>query len=261
MAAVRNLPEPRMKPLVLAALIALAPLVALGPAAAAADTPAYVAHAVAQPTRPKDDIAADALREPAATLAFAGVKPGMSIVELFPGGGYFTRMLSDVAGPGGHVLSVENAGWKSAVKADQEMLAALKLANVALDVEPFGQLKLAPGGADLFWITQNYHDLKIAKYGGVDMAQFNREVFAALKPGGVYFILDHQANPGITPAGIADLHRVEKAVVIREVTAAGFRLVGEGKFLNRASDDHTKPIFDLKGQTDQYALKFVKPKG
>ena len=246
-----------MQPPVLAALIVLA----VAPAAMAADPPAYVAHAVAQPSRPKRDVAADALRAPAATLAFAGVKPGMNVVELFPGGGYFTRMLSDVVGPSGHVLSVENAGWKSAVKADQEMLATLNPANVTLDVETFGQLKLAPGAADLFWITQNYHDLKIAEYGAVDLAQFNRQVFAALKPGGVYLVLDHQANPGITTAEIAKLHRVEKATVIAEVTAAGFRLAGEGKFLARAGDDHTKPIFDLKGQTDQYALKFVKPKG
>ena len=253
-------------PYVLAALapafaLALATAATPAPAAPGGDTPAFVAHAVAQPSRPKADTDADALRAPAATLAFAGVKPGMSVVELFPGGGYFTRMLSDVVGPKGHVLSVENAGWKSAVKADQEMLASLKPANVTLDVEPFGQLKLAPGAADLFWITQNYHDLKIPEYGAVDMPTFNRQVFAALKPGGTYVILDHEANPGITDAGIAKLHRIEKATVIREVTAAGFRLAGEGKFLNRASDDHTRPIFDLKGQTDQYALKFVKPRG
>jgi len=95
----------------------------------------------------------------------------------------------------------------------------------------------------------------------VDRAAFNRQVFDALKPGGTYFILDHQANPGTTMADIAKLHRIEKAQVIAEVTAAGFKLVGEGKFLNRASDDHTRSIFDpqVKGKTDQYALKFVKP--
>lgn len=80
----------------------------------------------------------------------------------------------------------------------------------------------------------------------------------ALKPGGVYFILDHQANPGTTLAQTGKLHRVEKAQVIREVTAAGSKPVDEGTFLHR-SDDHTKPIFDLKGKTDQYALKFIKP--
>ena len=95
------------------------------------------------------------------------------------------------------------------------------------------------------------------------MADFNRRVFQALKPGGVYLVIDHQANPGATEAQIAVLHRIEKAQVIREVTAVGFTLVGEGTFLRREGDDHTLTIFDSKvqGRTDQYALKFVRPKG
>jgi len=228
--------------------------------AATANAPPYVARAVADPGRPKADVATDASRDPADTLAFAGVKPGMVVGELFPGGGYYSRMLSDVVGPSGKVYGLENAGWKEAVKYDQQMLAEPGRANVALDVEPFGQFKL-PEQIDLFWITQNYHDLKIAKYGVVDMAAFNRHVFESLKPGGVYFILDHQANPGTTLDQIAVLHRIEKAQVIREVTAAGFRLVAEGGFLHRPADDHTKTIFDpaIQGKTDQYALKFVKP--
>jgi predicted methyltransferase len=93
------------------------------------------------------------------------------------------------------------------------------------------------------------------------MAAFDKHVFDSLKPGGAYFILDHQANPGTTPEVIAKLHRIEKAQVIREVTAAGFKFKGEGKFLHRPGDDHTKSIFDksIRGHTDQYALKFVKP--
>ncbi len=89
----------------------------------------------------------------------------------------------------------------------------------------------------------------------MDLADFNRRVFAALKPGGVYMIIDHQANPGTTDAQIATLHRIEKAQVIREVEAAGFKLAGEGTFLRRAGDDHTLTIFDPKvqGRTDQYA--------
>jgi predicted methyltransferase len=240
------------------AALAVAALLTAG--AAAASAPAVIAKAVADPARPEADRKADALRDPADTLAFAGVKPGMTVAELFPGGGYYTRMIADVVGPKGAVVGIENAGWKGAVKADREALAAMNKPNVTLEVEPFGQMELAPGKADLFWITQNYHDLKIAQYGQVDMAAFNKAVFAALKPGGTYFVLDHQANPGASLADTAKLHRVEKAVVIKEVTAAGFRLAGEGKFLNRADDDHTRPIFDLKGKTDQYALKFVKPK-
>ncbi|MGI8840052.1 MAG: class I SAM-dependent methyltransferase [Caulobacteraceae bacterium] len=246
-----------MKPPLFAALV----LVLLSAGVASAVVAPYVASAVADPARPKADVATDASRDPADTLALAGVKPGMVVGELFPGGGYYTRMLSDVVGPKGRILAVENAGWKGAVKADQAMVAEPGRANVTLDVEPFGQMKL-PAKIDLFWITQNYHDLKIAKFGVVDTAAFNRAVFQALKPGGVYFILDHQANRGTTLAQIAVLHRIEKAQVIDEVTAAGFRLVAEGKFLNRPGDDHTLTIFDpaIRGKTDQYALKFVKPR-
>jgi predicted methyltransferase len=230
--------------------------------AQSAPAPAYVTKALADPARPADQRTADAVRAPAETLAFAGVKPGMTVVELFPGGGYFTRPLSDIVGPGGHVLAVENAGWKGAVKADQAMLADKALANVTLSVQPFGALPTDTPPADLFWITQNYHDLKIAEYGQVDMAEFNRKVFAMLKPGGVYFILDHDAAPGLTEAQIAKLHRIDKATVVREVEAAGFKLADEGGFLRRPGDDHTLPIFDkaIQGRTDQYALKFVKPK-
>jgi predicted methyltransferase len=226
----------------------------------AAETPNFVTAAVTDASRPKEDTDADVLRDPGDTLTFAGVKPGMVVGELFPGGGYFTRMISDVVGPNGKVYGLENAGWKDAVSADQALLAGPGLKNVALDVEPFGHFKL-PEKIDLFWITQNYHDLHIAKYGAVDMATFNKQVFNALKPGGIYFVLDHEANRGATPEQIAALHRIEKAQVIAEVTSAGFKLVAEGKFLNRSGDDHTKTIFDpsIRGKTDQYALKFVRP--
>ncbi|HEY5072379.1 MAG TPA: methyltransferase [Caulobacteraceae bacterium] len=238
-----------------AALLALASSGAL-----AAGAPSFVANAVADPARPAEDRADDALRDPADTLAFAGVRPGMVVGELFPGGGYYTLMLSDVVGPTGMVHGLENAGWKEAVKADERLVAQPGRANVTLDIEPFGQFRL-PGKIDLFWITQNYHDLHIAKYGAVDMAAFNRHVFESLRPGGVYFILDHQANPGVTPEQIAVLHRIDKARVIAEVTAAGFKLADEGDFLRRPGDDHLKTIFDpaIRGHTDQYALKFVKP--
>jgi predicted methyltransferase len=231
-------------------------------APAPAPIPAYVAKAVADPTRPKAEIAADALRDPADTLAFAGVEPGMIVAELYPGAGYFSRLISDIVGPRGHVYGIEKAEWKEAVALNQAMLNEPGRSNYSLQVQPFGAFDL-PRQVDLVWITQNYHDLHIAKYGPVDMADFNRRVFHALKPGGIYFIADQQANPGTTEAQIAVLHRIEKAQVIREVTAAGFKLVGEGTFLHRAGDDHTLPIFDPKvqGRTDQYALKFVRPKG
>jgi len=243
----------------LAAIISATPLI--GADAAPRGVSAIIAKAVADPSRPADQKQADALRKPGQTLAFSGVRPGMTIGEFYPGGGYFTRMLSDVVGPTGHVYGIENDRWKGAVDANKALLAEGKWKNVSMDVQPFGTVNF-PKPLDLAWVTQNYHDLKIAKYGKVDTLAFDRAVYKALKPGGTFFILDHQGAPGLTDAQIEKLHRINRAVVVKEVTSAGFKLVAEGKFLRRANDDQTKPIFDpsVRGHTDQYALKFVKPR-
>jgi len=243
-----------MKKILIGAALALA----LNGAAFAAATPDYVTKAVSDTTRPKADTDRDALRLPAETIAFAGVQPGMKVAELFPGGGYFTLMLSDVVGPSGHIYGIENAKWNDG--SDAKVAAEPGHGNVSIQIVKFGEFNL-PEKVDVFWITQNYHDLHIAKYGAVDMAAFNKHVFDSLKSGGTYFILDHQANPGTTEADIEKLHRIEKAQVIREVEAAGFKLADEGNALHRAGDDHTKTIFDksIQGHTDQYMLKFVKP--
>ncbi|HWJ37928.1 MAG TPA: methyltransferase [Sphingomicrobium sp.] len=217
-------------------------------------------QAVADPARPAAFRAADPLRKPAQTLAFSGVKPGMIVGEFYPAGGYFTRMLSDIVGPSGHVYLIENAGWNDSVNDDKAMLAEGKWKNVSLDVKPFGTASFERP-LDLAWITQNYHDLKIAKYGNVDTLAFDRAVYAALKPGGSFLVIDHQGAPGMSEPQIAKMHRINRDDVIREVTSVGFKLAGEGNFLRRPADDHSKPIFDpaIRGHTDQYALRFVKP--
>jgi len=225
-------------------------------AAFAAALPDYVSKAVSDTTRPAGDSSRDAIRMPGETIAFAGVKPGMTVAELAPGGGYFTRMLSDVVGPTGHVYGLENIKWDDG--SDAKVAAARK--NVTMTDGQFGAVKL-PVKVDLFWITQNYHDLHIAKYNPVAIPAFNKSVFDALKPGGIYFIVDHQANDGATEADIEKLHRIPKAQVIKEVEAAGFKFVAEGGALHHPADDHTKSIFDksIQGHTDQYMLKFVRP--
>ena len=238
----------------------LAPMIASTPLAAAAPKiSADVAAAVADPARSAEARGADATRKSAETLAFSGIRPGMTVAEFYPGGGYFTRMISHVVGPKGHVYGIENEKWKQAAEVDKELAA--KLGNVSMDVQPFGTVNL-PKPLDLAWVTQNYHDMKIAEYGKVDTLAFDKAVYAALKPGGIYFILDHQGAPGLTDAEIEKLHRINRDVVVKEVTSVGFKLVEEGDFLRHPGDDHTKPIFDesIRGKTDQYALKFVKPK-
>jgi len=241
--------------------LALLTLSLAAPVLAAADVPAPIAKAVADTARPAEQRSTDPVRKPAETLAFAGVRPGMVVGEFYPGGGYFTRMISEIVGAKGHVYAIENAAWKKAGEPENALADRLPVKNVSVKVAPFGTVDF-PRPLDLAWVTQNYHDLKIAKYGVVDTAAFNRQVFAALKPGGVFMVIDHEAPAGTDVAAIEKLHRIERAQVIREVTAAGFKLAGEGDFLRHKGDDHSLSIFDkaIRGQTDQYALKFVKPK-
>ena len=230
---------------------------ALTGAALAAGVPSYVAKAVADPSRPATDSSRDALRLPGETLAFVGVKPGMTVAEFFPSGGYYTRMISDVVGPKGKVYGIDNPKWDKGE--DAKMAAEPGDSNVSIQLVKFGEFSL-PQKVDVVWTTQNYHDLHVAEYGPVDVVDFNKRVHDALKPGGIYFILDHQANPGTDDAGIAKVHRIEKSQVIKEVTAAGFKLVGEGNALHRTKDDHTKGSSDpaIKSHTDQFMLKFQR---
>jgi predicted methyltransferase len=118
-----------------------------------------------------------------------------------------------------------------------------------------------PEALDVFWISQNYHDLHDSFMGPVDMAAFNKAVYDALKPGGIYVVLDHSAAPG-APADVTDtLHRIDPSIVRREVEAAGFVLQGESAILANPADPRTVGVFDksIRGHTDQFIFKFQKP--
>jgi predicted methyltransferase len=245
----------RFRPALAAAAVVLA---LASPSTASPDA---AGKAVADSSRPKADRAADVRRLPYKTLVFSGVKQGDVVAEFLPGGGYYTRLLSDVVGPKGKVYALETTRWgQENIDATKAVLSEKGRENVRFDASAFGEFNM-PEPADVFWTTLNYHDLHIAKYGTVDMAAFNKHVFDTLKPGGIYIIVDHAANAGTTGAEIADLHRIDKAMVIGEVEAAGFKLVAESNALHRAADDHTKTVFDpaVRGKTDQFMLKFRKP--
>jgi len=214
----------------------------------ALSAPRYLTNAVADTSRPKDDVKYDADRKPAEVMAYAGVKPGQIIGEYLPGGGYYTRLLSDAVGPHGNI------------DATKAVLGEPGRGNVVLDLSALGSFKL-PEKVDLFWTSLNYHDLHVPKYANVDMAAFNKLVFDSLKPGGIYFIVDHAAASGTGAALSPTLHRIEKQTVVSEVTAAGFRLVGESDILRNPADDHSKVVFDpaIRMKTDQFILKFRKP--
>jgi predicted methyltransferase len=239
-------------------LILLAGL-GLGAAACATEPPppsVDYAALLADPIRPEADRARDSDRRPAELVAFAGVRPGDKIAELAPGGGYFTRILSGVVGPEGRVYAM--AGRPS--PALQELAAARP--NIVVTVAEPGTIP-APEPVDIVWTTLNYHDFKNVKVGESDgAAAINAAAYRALKPGGTYFIVDHEAGAGVGASVTSTLHRIEGALVKREVESAGFRLEAESDMLRHPADDHSVRVQEtgIRGKTDQFVLRFRKPR-
>ncbi|MBV8686463.1 MAG: class I SAM-dependent methyltransferase [Alphaproteobacteria bacterium] len=231
-------------------------LAAAGCATTTAPSPTDYAAALADPVRPDADRARDADRKPAELLAFAGVGAGDKVAELAPGGGYFTRILSGAVGAGGRVYAIA-----AKPSAGVQALAAARPNVTILSGAP-GTIP-APEPVDVVWTTLNYHDFKNATVGSGDgAAAINAAAFRALKPGGTYFIVDHEAGAGVGASVTSTLHRIEGAQVKREVEAAGFRLDAESPLLRHPADDHSQKVQEtgIRGKTDQFVLRFRKPK-
>jgi predicted methyltransferase len=247
-------------------LIAAVSALALAASAVQAATPANIAAAVADKGRPEADTARDADRKPAEMLAFAEVKPGEHVVDLLAGGGYFTRLFSKAVGPTGSVLALgfpprpPEPGKEPRPDPLAAIAADPAYSNVKNGVADLKNFTL-PAPVDMIWTSQNYHDVHGTRMG-VDIAAFNKQVFAALKPGGLFVVEDHAAAAGAPVDTVNTLHRIDPAIIKQEVEAAGFKFEGQSDVLRNPADDHTKGVFDpaLRGHTDQVVLKFRKPK-
>ncbi len=196
---------------------------------------------------------------------FVGIKPGDKVADYVADQGYFTRLFVSVVGPKGHVYAVEPTAFfrfEHFVKEVAE-LQDYAVAHPNLTVTTAAALEglKFPEKLDLFWISRNYHDLHDEFMGPVDIAAFNKAVYGALKPGGVYAILDHSAAPGAPENVTETLHRIEPSTVRREVEAAGFKFDSESSLLANPADPRTAKVFDpsIRGHTDQFILKFHKP--
>lgn len=239
------------------ALLATTPLMA-----AAAPLPPAIARAAADPAR-ADQAKDDARRHGPEILAFAGVKPGDKVIDLIPGAAYWTRLFAKVVGPRGHVYGIWPKPYAGEAGRDVQLYGGLAkngYPNTSVAVEPATELT-APEKVDLIFTAQNYHDYPDKFMGSIDPSVFNKAAFAALKPGGILLIIDHQAAAGSGMRDTDTLHRIDSAIVKKQVTAAGFRFVGESKLLANPADDHSKAVFDksIRGHTDQFIYKFRKP--
>lgn len=236
---------------------------AMAPMAAAPAIPAAIAAAVADPARPQAERDRDATRHPAEVLAFAGVKPGDRVGELLPGRGYFTHVFCRIVGASGHVYTlgfppppdrppppdVGTPGQASVVPGCD---------NITANVAPIGEATL-PNGLDIVWTSENYHDLNGSRIPPGALEAFNKRIYAALKPGGLYMVEDHAANPGTNLAQSEPLHRIDPAIVRQQLEAVGFKYVGESGVLHNPADPRDAPPFSLQGKSDKFLLKFRKP--
>jgi len=261
------MPSPRL----VTSLLARVPAVPLAALLAACSTshpaPSSVrgvdpAALVAAADRTVADRALDAGRRPAETFAFLDVRPMMKVGELGAGGGYTTELLARAVGPAGVVygqnpkafLGFVGDAWKARLERPVNRVV------VRVDREFEAPLPPEATGLDLVITNANYHD---TVWLGTDRATMNRAVLAALKPGGVYVVIDSSARPGTGDADAKTLHRIDEELVKREVLAAGFKLAAEGSFLRNPEDTRDWNVSpgaagEKRGTGDRFALKFVK---
>lgn len=224
------------------------------------------AAAVDSVTRPEEDRASDAGRQPAAVLGFFGIQPGATVLEMWAGGGYYTELLAHVVGENGKVVVHANTPILNfSGEAHVKRHADDRLPNAEILIAENNELALEADSFDAATIILNYHDLywSSEQYGWdqIDIPAFHAELFKGMKPGGILGIVDHQAASGSPGETGNTLHRIDSAIVIAELTAAGFVFDGESDVLRSAEDDHSKSVFDpeIRGRTDRYVLRFRKP--
>jgi predicted methyltransferase len=245
--------------------IAIAAGLALCAAPAPAQTQDALAQAISDTRRPPDQTARDAARKPLEIMRFAGVRPGEKVVDYMSGGAYFTRLFSVAVGPEGRVYAVIPEEM-ARLCAPEEFAGAHVVEhdpsyqNVAVSIQRANELS-APEPVDLVFTSLNYHDLHDHYFEGEKVSDVNRRIFAALKPGGVYLIIDHAAEPGSGLRDTESRHRIDPAQIRKEVEAAGFVFEAQSDVLRNLADDYSVRVFDpkVRGHTDQVVLKFRKP--
>jgi len=231
----------------------------------AAEIPDNIAKAVAAPERSAKDRERDVRDKPAELLAFAGVKPGDKVADVFGGGGYWSEIFSRAVGPSGSVTLVNNEGYAAFAKDDiKARFAGGRLTAVKQVVAPTDNLGLGKDQYDLIEIFMSYHDIywvdEKEGWPKIDADNFLRQLHAALKPGGHLLIVDHAAKEGTGSSAAQTLHRIDEAFAKKDFTSHGFVFEKAFTGYRNTADDHTKMVFDeaIRGKTDRFAHLYRK---
>ena len=224
------------------------------------------AEAVANDARTAQDRARDAGRKPAEVLEFLGITENMTVLDMFSGGGYYTEILASLVGDGGRVIAHSNEAYLKFVGDEfTTRYEGNRLPNVDILMAENNELLLAPGSLDAIMLVLTYHDFfnDDTENGWplIDVPALLGELHTGLKPGGLVGIIDHYAEPGAPVETGNTLHRIDPAIVLAGMQAAGFVLEEQSDLLRNPEDDYSRIVFDpeLRGKTDRFLMRFRKP--
>ena len=236
------------------------------PPAAARTSGDAVQAALAAPGRPAADREQDPWRKPAESFEFFGVRPGMSVLDLFAGAGYYTELLAAAVGPTGRVVLHNNQAYLAGVSDElTRRFAGSRLPNVEQYAAEANALELTPDRFDFVLLSAVYHDVyyvnEARNWPKIDGPRLLAELFEGMKPGATLVVIDHAATPGSPAETGGTLHRIDPAIVKRDFAAAGFVLDAESDLLRNPADDFTKNVFDpaVRAKTDRFMLRFRRP--
>lgn len=249
-----------------AALLIL--LAAYASVSVAADgvSPEAVRQVMQSPDRLAGDADADQRRKPDEVLAFFGIRPGMEVLEMFAGGGYYTEILAGLVGEDGTVVAQNNTPYLNYMSDELgRRFTPGRLPNVERLTAENNELELDEGRFDAAVFTLAYHDVYYVDESGgwsrIDAPAMLAEVFDSLKPGAVVGVVDHVADTGSGAESVQESHRIDPALLKADFEAAGFVFEAESDVLRNPDDDHSLPVFEkeIRGHTDRFVYRFRRP--
>ena len=225
--------------------------------------------AVANDARPEADRGRDANRSPGEVLEFIGVQPGMTVLDMFTGGGYYAEIIAHIVGSEGKVIAHSNQAYMNFGNVGETFNARFgneRLSNVETLMAENNELSLEADSIDVVMLVLSFHDLYLVDdangWPEIDVDTFLAELRSGLRPGGTVAIIDHTGAAGISPEESGNgLHRIDPAAVIARMEAAGFMLDGESDILSNPDDDLTQMVFadGIRGKTDRFIMTFTSP--